>query len=83
MFAMFRAIWTPLSPTLAKTHNGVSLLTNFSELKFDHRFGCPFDREACTPTFVTLRAIFIPLNPNLGETAQRSFTFNQFLGIKI
>ena len=82
-FAMFRAIWTPLSPTLAKMHDGVSLLTNFSELKLDHRFGCPFDREACTPTFVTLRAIFGPFNPNLGETAQRSFTFNQFLAIKI
>ena len=82
-FAMFRAIWTPLSRTLAKMHDGVSLLTNFLELKFDHRFGCPFDREACTPTFATLRAIFTPFNPNLGKTAQRSFTFNQFLGIKI
>ena len=82
-FAMFQAIWTPLSPTLAKMHDGVSLLTNFSELKFDHTFGCPFDREACTPTFVTLRAIFGPFNPNLGETAQQNFTFNQFLGIKI
>ena len=82
-FVMVRAFWTPSSPTLAKMNDGVSLLTNYSELKFDHRFGCPFDREACTPTFVTLRAIFGPFNPNLGETTQQSFTFNQFLGIKI
>ena len=83
MFAMFRAIWTPLSPTLAKMHDKVSLLTNLSELKIDHRFGCPFDRKVCTPTFMTFRAIFTPFNPNLGKTAQQSFTFDQFLGIKI
>ena len=74
----------PLSPTLVKMHEEVSLFPNSSELKFDHRFGCPFYREACIPTFVTLQAIFTPFNPNLGETAQRSFTkFNQFIGIKI
>ena len=73
----------PLIPTLAKMHDGVSLLTNLSELKFDYRVGCPFDREACSPNFTTLWAIFTPFNPNLGETAQRIFTFNQFLGIKI
>ena len=80
---MFRDIWTPMSPTLSKLHDDVSLLTNFSELKFDHRFGFPFDREACTLTFMILKAIFTPFNPNLGEIAQRSFTFNQCLGIKI
>ena len=81
-FAMFRAIWTPLSPTLVKMHERVSLLTNYSKLKFDHRFGWPFDREACTPTFATLRAIFTPFNANLGETAQWSFTFSQLLIIE-
>ena len=68
-FVMFRAIWSPLSPTLAKMHDEISLLTNFAELKFDHRFGCPFDREVCTPNFKTQRAIFTPFNPNLSETA--------------
>ena len=68
-FAMFQAIWTPLSPTLVKMHDRVLLLANFLELKFYHRFGCPFDREACTPTFVTLQAIFTPFNPNVGEIA--------------
>ena len=38
----------PLSQTLAKSNDGVSLLTKFLEFKFDHRFGCPFDRQACT-----------------------------------
>ena len=52
-FAMVQAIWTPSSPTLAKMNDGVSLLTNFSKLKFDHRFGCPFDRKPCTPNFMT------------------------------
>ena len=82
-FVMFQAIWTPLCPTLVKMHDRVSLLTNFLELKFYYRFGCTFDREACTLTFLTLRAIFTPFNPNLGEIAQRSFNFNQFLGIEI
>ena len=74
-FAMVQAIWTPSSPTLEKMNNGVSLLTNFSELKFDHRFGCPFDRQACTPNFVTFQAIFTPFNPNLDKTARWSLTF--------
>ena len=39
-FAMVRAIWTPSSPTLAKMHDRVSLLTNFLELKFGHIIGC-------------------------------------------
>jgi len=73
----------PLSPTLAKMHEGVSLLTNFSELKFHHKFRCPFDRKAYTPTFATLQAIFTPFNPNLGETARWSFAFDQFLRMKI
>ena len=34
-FAMVEAIWTPSIPTLAKMNDEVSLLTNFSELKFD------------------------------------------------
>ena len=68
-FAMVRAIWTPSSPTLAKRNDEVSLLTNFSELKCDHRFGCPFDSYLCTPTFTTFSDVFTPCNPNLSETA--------------
>ena len=82
-FAMVRATWTPSSPPLAKMNDGVSLLTNFSELKFDHRFGCPLDREVCTPTFTTQQAIFTPFNPNLGEIVLQSLTFEGFLRIKI
>ena len=37
--------WPPLSPTLATPDDGVSLLSSFLELKFDHRFGCPFHRR--------------------------------------
>ena len=32
-----------VAPILAKLHDGVSLLTNFLELKFDHRFRCAFE----------------------------------------
>ena len=72
-----------LSPTLAKLHDGVSLLYNFLKLKFDHRFTCPFDKQESMPYFLMFRAIFIPFKPNLGETAYRSFTLDQFLEIKI
>ena len=38
-------IFSPtLRPTLEKPHNGVSRLTNFSKLKFNHRFIDPFGR---------------------------------------
>ena len=51
------------------------------ELKPDHMFGCILDRQACTPTFVTFRAILTPFKPNPIETARRSFTLEQFLRI--
>ena len=41
-FMMFGAI----DQALTKPHDGVSLLTNFSELKLDHRFGFPLDKQA-------------------------------------
>ena len=43
-FVTFRSISVPLSATLAKAHDKVSLLTNFLELKYDLRFGCTFGR---------------------------------------
>ena len=43
----------------------VSLLTNFSELKFDHRFGCPFDIKTCMPTIAMVRSIWTPSTPTL------------------
>ena len=79
----FELFGPTLNRTLAKMHDKVSLLTIFSQLKFEHIFGCPFDRQACTPTFTKFRAIFTPFNPNLCETTQRSFTFYKFLRIKI
>ena len=65
----------PLSQTFEKPNDGVSLLTNFSELKFDYRF-------ICTATFATFLAILTPFKSNTCETAWRSFTFDQFLIIK-
>ena len=79
----FELFGPDLSRTLAKMHVEVSLLRIFSQLKFDHIFGCPFDRQACTPTFMIFQDIFTPFNPNLCETTWQSFTFYRFLGIKI
>ena len=75
--AMFQAISLPLSATLVKAHDTVSLLTNFLELKYDHRFRCPFGRSECMPNLVMFRALFPSFKPNLRETAWRSFTFDQ------
>ena len=75
-FAMFQAILTPLSPTLLKPHDQVSLSSSFSEFKFDHKFGCQFDQQACMQTFDTFQNIYTPFKPNLSKTAQRSFTFD-------
>ena len=79
----FELFGPALSQTLAKMHDEVSLLTIFLQLKFDHRFGCSFDKQACTPTFMMFWAIFTPFYPNLCETVRRSFTVYKFLGIKI
>ena len=79
----FKLFGPSLSRTIGKMHDEVSLLTIFSQLKFDHRFRCPFDKKACTPTFMTFRAIFTPFNPNLCETAWQSSTFYKFIEIKI
>ena len=71
---------TPLSQTLTKPK--VSLLTSFYDLKLDHRFGFPLDKQACTPTFTTFQAIFTTFKPNPSENAWESFTFEQFLKLK-
>ena len=73
----------PLIQTLTKPHDGVSLLTNFSELKLDDIFGCPLDKQAHTPTFTMFQSILTPFNPNPSKTARESFTFDQILGIEI
>ena len=67
---MFKAISPPLSQTLVKLHDGVSLLTKFLKLKFDHRFGCMFDIQACTPTFAMFLAIWTLLKTNPSENAR-------------
>ena len=73
----------PLSQSLAKPYDIVLLLTNFSEFKFDHRFGCPFDRQVCMQTLAMFQNIFSPFKPNLSKIAQQSFIFDQFLRIEI
>ena len=59
----------PLSPTLAKPHNEVSRLSNFSKLKFNHRFKSALGKKECMPTFTMLRAIFDIFKPNPNKTA--------------
>jgi hypothetical protein len=73
---------TPLSPSLAKTHGRVSNWTSFSELKIEHRFGCPVGRQMRTPTFVMFRAIFSPLSLSLAKTHGRFSTLTNFSELK-
>ena len=73
----------PLSQTLAKLYDGVSLSTKFPELKFDHRFGCPIGIQACKPNFAIFRAIWTRFKPNSSKNARRIFTFDNFLAIEI
>ena len=61
----------PLIQTLAKSSDEVSLLTKHSELKFDHRFGWPFDIKKCMPTFAIVRAIWTPSSPTLAKMNDR------------
>ena len=71
---------TPLSQTLTKLYEGVSLLTYFLEWKLDHRFGCPLDKKSCMPNFAMFRAIILtPFKPNPSETTRQSFTLSSFL----
>ena len=62
---------TPLSQTVTKLYDGVSLLMYFLEWKLDHRFGFPLDKKSFTPNFATFRAIILtPFKPNPSETAR-------------
>ena len=79
----FKLFWPPLSPTMLKPHDGVSLSSGFLEFKFDHKFGRQLDQQAFVQTFETIKNIFTPFKPNLSKTAQRSVTFDSFLKIKI
>ena len=72
----------PLSQTLAKPWNGVYILTNFLKLKFDHKFGCTWDKQAYTPTFLTFWATFNPLNPTLGKPHDGLSLLSNFLELK-
>ena len=60
----------------------VLLLTNFSELKFGHRFGCMFDIKTCTPTFAMVRAISTPSSPTLGKMNDEVSLLTNFLEFK-
>jgi len=72
----------PLSQTLARPRNGVYLLINFLKLKFDHKFGCTWDKQAYTPTFLIFWATFNPFNPTLGKPHDRVSLLNNFLILK-
>ena len=72
----------PLRQTLEKPWNGVYLLTNFSKLKFDHKFGCTWDKQAYTPMFLTFWATFNPLNPTLGKPHDGVSLLSNFLELK-
>ena len=80
---MFKALFPPLIQTLAKPHDGVSFFAKFPELKFDLRFGYPFDIQVCTPNIAMFQAIWTRFKPNSRENARRSFTFDNFLAIEI
>ena len=80
---MVRAICTPSSKTLAKMNDEVSLLTNFSELKFDHRFGCPFDRYGALQRSQHFE-LFSPLvTTTLAKPHDRVPVLTNFLIIKL
>ena len=72
----------PLSQTLAKSNDGVSLLTEFSELKFDHIFICMFDIKMCTPTFAMVRAIWTPSSPTLAKMNDEVSLLTNFSELK-
>ena len=72
----FELIWPPLSPTLSKPHERVSLSSSFLEFNFDDKFGCSFDEQVCKQTFERFQNIFTPFKHNLSKTAQQSFTFD-------
>ena len=46
-------------------------------------FGTHFNKQTRTPTFVVFWAIFTAFKCNLCQSAHRSFTFDQFFGIKV
>ena len=70
-----------LIPTLAKSHNEVSLLTNFSDLKSDCRFIYPFGRQECTATFKMLVAILVVIQ-GWSTKVPRDVIFTSFLYFK-
>ena len=63
----------------------ISVHTNFHDVQNHFQlllelssdlFGCPLDKQSCTPNFGTFRAMILtPFKPNPSETAQQSFTF--------
>ena len=60
----FELFLPPLSPTLSKLHEGVSLSSSFLEFNFDHKFGCSFDEQVYKQTFETFQNIFTPFKHN-------------------
>ena len=74
--------WPPLGPTLSKPYDGFSLLSSFLEFKFDHKFGCPFDEQACMQTFETFQNIFTPFSPALAKPHNEVSRLTSFSKLK-
>ena len=65
-----------------KTHDKVSLLSSFSELKFDHRFEHTSDRQACMQNFETSQNISPPLIPTSAKPYNQVSLLTNFSELK-
>ena len=73
---------TPLRPTLAKPYDEISLLTNFSELKFNYRLRGPVGKEEWMPTFAMFRVISSSFNPYHSKTGRQVSLLTNLLKFK-
>ena len=73
---------TPLRLTLEKPHDEIWLLTNFSELKINHRFRCPFGRQEWMPTFTMFEVISASFKPSPSKTGRWVSLLTNLLKIK-
>ena len=65
-----------------KPHDGVFLSSSFLEFKFDHKFGCEFDQQACMQTFDTFQNISPPLTPTLAKPHNEVSRLTNFSKLK-
>ena len=81
-FRCLELFLAPLSQTLTKLYDGVSLLMYFLEWKLDQRFGCALDKQSCTPTFAMVRVIWTPSSPTLAKMHDEVSLLTIFLQLK-